>query len=67
VRWQQGYMRGAQRMVLGADAEAQAIGMHPYSSSSDFRDETIFQGHYRRWLKLMSQGQASEREGSNGA
>jgi benzoate/toluate 1,2-dioxygenase alpha subunit len=67
VRWQQGYVRGMQRMVPGADAEAHAIGVRPYSSSSDFRDETIFQGHYRQWLKLMNQGLAAERGASNGA
>jgi len=67
VRWQQGYVRGMRRMVPGADAEAQALGVRPYSSSSDFRDETIFQGQYRQWLKLMTQGQAAEKGASNGA
>ncbi len=67
VRWQQGYMRGMRRMVPGADAEARAIGVRPYSSSNDFRDETIFQGHYRQWLTLMSQGLAAERGRGNGA
>jgi benzoate/toluate 1,2-dioxygenase alpha subunit len=58
VRWQQGYVRGAQRLMLGADAEAQALGIRPEASIGDFRDETIYHGHYRQWLKLMSQGQA---------
>jgi benzoate/toluate 1,2-dioxygenase alpha subunit len=67
VRWQQGYVRGVKRMTVGADAEAQALGLRPYASSSDFRDEIIFQGHYRQWLKLMSQGQSAERGRNNGA
>jgi benzoate/toluate 1,2-dioxygenase alpha subunit len=67
VRWQQGYMRGVQRMTLGADAEAQAIGVRPYSSTNDFRDETIYHGQYRQWLKYMLQGQRAERGASNGA
>jgi benzoate/toluate 1,2-dioxygenase alpha subunit len=67
VRWQQGYVRGVRRMMVGADAEAQAIGVRPYSSSSDFRDETIYHGQYRQWLKLMSQGQRAEKGAGNGA
>ena len=62
VRWQQGYVRGTGRVVLGADAEAQALGLRPHASSSNFQDEIIFQGHYRRWLTLMSQGQSAGRE-----
>ncbi|HJY81161.1 MAG TPA: aromatic ring-hydroxylating dioxygenase subunit alpha [Candidatus Binatia bacterium] len=67
VRWQQGYMRGVRRMTLGADAEAQAISVRPYSSTNDFRDETIYHGQYRQWLKLMLHGQRAGREASNGA
>ena len=59
VRWQQGYVRGAQRAVPGPDAEAERLGIKPLSSSSDFRDEIIFQGQYRQWLKLMNDGQTS--------
>jgi benzoate/toluate 1,2-dioxygenase alpha subunit len=66
IRWQQGYMRGTQRMALGADAEAQAIGVRPYSSTNDFRDETLFHGQYRQWLKLMLHGQHAEREARHG-
>jgi benzoate/toluate 1,2-dioxygenase alpha subunit len=67
VRWQQGYVRGVRRMTLGADAEAQTLGVRPYSSSHDFRDETLYHGQYRQWLKLMLQGQQAEREANNGA
>jgi benzoate/toluate 1,2-dioxygenase subunit alpha len=67
VRWQQGYMRGAGHMRLGADDEAQAIGLRPYSNSNDFRDETIYHGQYRQWLRLMTRGQDLEREASHGA
>ncbi len=63
VRWQQGYVRGAKRLVRGADAEAQALGIQPYSSSPDFRDEMLYHGHYRQWVKLMRQGQAAAVEG----
>jgi benzoate/toluate 1,2-dioxygenase alpha subunit len=63
VRWQQGYMRGVRRVQVGADAEAQALGLHPVSSTNDFRDETIYHGHYRQWLRLMMQGQAAAMEG----
>ena len=62
VRWQQGYVRGTQRMTLGADTEAHTLGIHPYSSSSDFRDETLYHGQYRRWLHLMREGQRAESE-----
>ncbi|HKA53971.1 MAG TPA: aromatic ring-hydroxylating dioxygenase subunit alpha [Candidatus Binatia bacterium] len=67
VRWQQGYMRGVRRMRLGADADAQAIGVRPYSSSDDFRDETIYHGQYRQWLKLMLHEQRGEEGAGNGA
>ncbi len=67
VRWQQGYMRGVRRMTLGADAEAQALGLRPYSSTHDFRDETIYHGQYRHWLKCMLHGQRAEKGASNGA
>ena len=67
ARWQQGYMRGTQRMTLGADAEAKALGIQPYSSTSDFRDETIYHGQYRHWLTLMRDGQRREREAGHGA
>jgi benzoate/toluate 1,2-dioxygenase alpha subunit len=66
VRWQQGYVRGAQRLLLGADTEAQALGIQPDASVKDFRDETIYHGHYRQWLKLMSQGQATAQELGHG-
>ena len=67
ARWQQGYMRGTQRMTLGADAEAKALGIQPYSSTSDFRDETIYHGQYRHWLTLMRDGQRRESEAGHGA
>lgn len=63
VRWQQGYVRGACRAISGPDAEARALQIQPASSSSDFRDEVIFQGQYRQWLRLMNGGLA--RSGSN--
>ena len=66
ARWQQGYMRGTQRMMLGADREAQALGLQPYSSTPDFRDETIYHGQYRQWLMLMNEGQRREREAQDG-
>ena len=67
VRWQQGYVRGVQRMQLSADAEAGALGVRPYSSTNDFRDETVYHGQYRQWLKLMSRSQQAERNTSHGA
>ena len=66
VRWQQGYVRGAGRAVPGADAEAEALGISPCSTSTDMRDELIFQGQYRQWLKLMSAGQACGRGRGDG-
>jgi benzoate/toluate 1,2-dioxygenase alpha subunit len=66
ARWQQGYMRGTTRMTLGADAQAQALGLEPYSSSSDFRDETIYHGQYRQWLALMLRGQQQKSEARHG-
>ena len=57
VRWQQGYLRGVERAQRGADAEAQTVNLQPYSSTNDFRDETVFHGQYRHWLTLMNQGQ----------
>ena len=61
VRWQQGYVRGTGRAVAGADAEARSVDLQPVASSSNFQDEIIFQGQYRRWLALMSQGQGAAR------
>jgi len=55
------------RTRLGADADAQALGVRPYSSSDDFRDETIYHGQYRQWLKLMLHGQPGEGGAGNGA
>jgi len=66
VRWQQGYVRGAGRALRGADAEAEALGILPCASSSDFRDEVILQGQYRQWLKLMSEGQPLQGDTDNG-
>jgi hypothetical protein len=59
-------MRGAQRAILGADTEAQALGVQPFSSSADFRDEIVLQGHYRKWLRLMCQGQTASRQSEDG-
>jgi benzoate/toluate 1,2-dioxygenase alpha subunit len=67
ARWQQGYLRGVQRMALGADAEAHALGVRPYSSTNDFRDETLYHGQYRQWLKLMLDGQRADTGVNNGA
>ncbi len=64
VRWQQGYMRGMQRMRHEADAEVEALGIKLQAHSNDFRDEFIYHGHYRQWLKLMLAGQ--RREGRDG-
>lgn len=66
VRWQQGYFRGMGRMLLGGDEHAQALGVRPYSTSGDARDETLYHGQYRQWLKLMSQGQSADKGGRNG-
>ncbi|MEW6105507.1 MAG: aromatic ring-hydroxylating dioxygenase subunit alpha [Bacillota bacterium] len=66
ARWQQGYERGVRRMIRGGDAEAQALGVHPCSTSNDFRDETIYHGQYRQWLRLMLAGQQTERRRSDG-
>lgn len=66
VRWQQGYFRGMGRMTSGGDSDAQALGVHPYSSSRNAMDETLFHGQYRQWLKLMSQGQSLDKGGRNG-
>jgi benzoate/toluate 1,2-dioxygenase subunit alpha len=57
VRWQQGYMRGMQRISSHSDCELQDLGVRPVSSSNDFRDEVIYHGQYRQWLTLMNQGQ----------
>ncbi len=62
ARWQQGYARGQRRMSPGADADAQALGLAPVSSSPSFDDETLFHGQYRQWLSLMNQGRRAERE-----
>jgi benzoate/toluate 1,2-dioxygenase alpha subunit len=64
--WQQGYERGVRRMIRGADEEARALGVQPYSATNDFRDETIYHGQYRQWLTLMRKGQQAERRPTNG-
>jgi benzoate/toluate 1,2-dioxygenase alpha subunit len=65
ARWQQGYARGLRRMLPGADAEAQTLGLHPRSSSPDFSDEVLFHGQYRQWLTLMLRGQQREKGRGN--
>jgi benzoate/toluate 1,2-dioxygenase alpha subunit len=67
ARWQQGYERGVKRMARGADEEARALGVQPYSTTNDFRDETIYHGQYRQWLTLMLAGQQRERRERHGA
>lgn len=59
-RWV-GYERGQTHMTAGADAEAASLGIRPFSSGANIQDETLFQGQYRRWLKLMT-GVAQEAE-----
>ena len=67
ARWQQGYARGLRRMLPGADAEAQTLGLHPQSSSPDFSDEALFHGQYRHWLTMMLRGQNQAKGVGNGA
>jgi len=66
ARWQQGYARGLRRLLPGADAEAQTLGLCPQSSSPDFCDEALFHGQYRQWLALMLRGQSREQGMHNG-
>ena len=52
-RWV-GYERGQMHMIAGADAEAEKLGIRPLSSGTNIQDETLFQGQYRQWRKLMT-------------
>ena len=57
-----GYDRGMARMKPGPDQYAAEIDMQPAVSSTDPQDETcLFQGQYRTWLRLMTEGAARDR------
>ncbi|MBC5784648.1 Rieske 2Fe-2S domain-containing protein [Ramlibacter sp. USB13] len=56
IEWQQGYMRGMQRVVRGADAHAAELGITPdtsVSGSFEMSDETVFHALYRHWASRM--------------
>jgi len=59
--WQQGYARGLTAVKAGGNAEADELGIKPETSlAGSYRigDESVFQGNYRAWLKLLKAGVA---------
>ena len=62
--WQQGYDRGAARVVRGADEWARELGIEPYSSCPDVQDEILYHGQYREWKKRIGQGLAQDEKSS---
>lgn len=52
MRWSD-MTRGAAHEVVGADADAAALGIHPGSSGARVSDEGIFVAQHQRWLELM--------------
>jgi benzoate/toluate 1,2-dioxygenase alpha subunit len=52
MRWSD-MSRGAAHEVVGADADAAALGIHPGSSGARVSDEGIFVAQHQRWLELM--------------
>jgi phenylpropionate dioxygenase-like ring-hydroxylating dioxygenase large terminal subunit len=56
IEWQQGYARGMDRVVAGADEHAAELGIHPATSISgsfEMSDETVFHALYRHWAARM--------------
>ncbi len=59
VAWQQGYERGATKVVKGGDAFSRELGIEVETSLSghfDIQDETVFRASYREWLRLLKAG-----------
>ncbi|HAC34572.1 MAG TPA: benzoate 1,2-dioxygenase large subunit [Gammaproteobacteria bacterium] len=54
--WLQGYARGMNRLVNGADDAAKEVDIRPLISGGDIDDETLIHGSYRQWVKLMRDG-----------
>ena len=52
MRWSD-MTRGAAHEVVGADADAAELGIHPGSSGARVSDEGIFVAQHQRWLELM--------------
>lgn len=61
IKWQQGYDRGAVRVIQGADKWAKELGIEPYSSCPDVQDEILYHGQYREWKKRIGEGLEKER------
>lgn len=57
--WQD-FDRGMKRRIPGADALAQELGFTPKVSAPNVADETLYQGEYRQWLKLITEGMQRE-------
>jgi benzoate/toluate 1,2-dioxygenase alpha subunit len=59
VEWQQGYARGMTEVNCGPDVHAAELGIVPETAvagPAKLADETVFQGGYREWLRLMRKG-----------
>jgi benzoate/toluate 1,2-dioxygenase subunit alpha len=59
IGWQQGYARGTEASVSGADPYAEEIGVRPERSMigpAEVGDETAFHPCYREWLRLIDAG-----------
>jgi len=48
------FSRGMDKMTVGPDADARALGFTPASSTQSWEDETLFHGFYRRWRAMMT-------------
>ncbi|MBK17665.1 MAG: benzoate 1,2-dioxygenase large subunit [Rhodospirillaceae bacterium] len=48
------FNRGMNKMIIGADEGAKAVGFEPVSSSESWENETLFFGFYRRWRDMMT-------------
>jgi benzoate/toluate 1,2-dioxygenase alpha subunit len=59
IAWQQGYVRGFEASVAGADRFAEEIGLLPERSligPAELGDETAFHSCYREWFRLIEAG-----------
>jgi len=50
-----GYDRGMERLGLGADDEARALGIAPVAGGPDQQDEVLYHGFYRQWAASMGE------------
>ena len=70
IAWQQGYARGFEASMPGADRFADEIGLKPERSligPAELGDETAFHSCYREWFRLIEAGLRRDGQVANSA